>query len=113
MAGCCWCSRSASPSAPTIWEFPAGQIDSAAEADEAAIRATALRELREETGYELPPGGELIPMGYFFPSPGFTDEHSYLFLARGVVPSPLGPQYDENEADPRNAALSPWKKCGR
>ena len=37
-------------------------------------------------------------MGCFFSSPGFTDEHSYLFLARGVVPSPAGPSHDENEA---------------
>ena len=37
-------------------------------------------------------------MGCFFSSPGFTDEHSYLFLARGVVPSPHGPEHDANEA---------------
>jgi ADP-ribose pyrophosphatase len=84
------------PLRATLWEFPAGQIDSPA--GEETIRATACRELREESGYELPPGGELIPMGCFFSSPGFTDEHSYLFLARGVVPSPHGPEPDENEA---------------
>ena len=44
----------------------------------------ARRELREETGYELAPGGELVSLGYFFTSPGFTDEHCYLFLARPV-----------------------------
>lgn len=85
------------PIRATIWEFPAGQIDSATEQEEAALRETALRELREETGYELPEGGAFLPMGHFFPSPGFTDEHSHLFLARGVVPSAQGPQYDENE----------------
>jgi ADP-ribose pyrophosphatase len=81
-----------------LWEFPAGQIDTAGEADDATIRATALRELQEEAGYELAPGGELIPMGLFFSSPGFTDEHGHLFLARGVVPSPRGPSHDEAEA---------------
>lgn len=84
------------PIRATIWEFPAGQIDDQAEAD--AIRTTGLRELREESGHELARGGEITSLGYFFPSAGFTDEHSHLLLARPVVPSPLGPQHDENEA---------------
>ena len=84
------------PIRATIWEFPAGQIDDQAEAD--AIRTTGLRELREESGYELAPGGELISLGHFFPSAGFTDEHSHLLLARPVVASPRGDQHDENEA---------------
>jgi ADP-ribose pyrophosphatase len=79
-----------------IWEFPAGQIDDQAEAD--AIRATGLRELQEESGYELAPGGEIVSLGHFFPSSGFTDEHSHLVLARPVVPSPLGHKHDANEA---------------
>jgi len=87
------------PLRAALWEFPAGQIDDPAGPDDTGhIRATACRELREETGYELPPGGELIPMGCFFSSPGFTDEHSYLFLARGVIPSPAGSSHDENES---------------
>jgi ADP-ribose pyrophosphatase len=86
------------PVRATLWEFPAGQIDSAGEPDDATIRATALRELQEETGYELGPGGELLPMGMFFSSPGFTDEHGHLFLARGVVPSPGGSSHEEAEA---------------
>ena len=85
------------PVRATLWEFPAGQIDTAGEADEATIRAAALRELQEETGYELGAGGELIPMGLFFSSPGFTDEHGHLFLARGVIPSPRGSSHDEAE----------------
>jgi len=28
----------------------------------------------------------LIALGYFFSSPGFTDEHCYFFLARPVEP---------------------------
>jgi ADP-ribose pyrophosphatase len=93
------------PIRATIWEFPAGQIDDATEPD--AIRATASRELREEAGYELGPGGELIPLGCFFSSPGFTDEHGYLFLARGVVPSPGGASHDENEAIHEVRAFTP------
>jgi ADP-ribose pyrophosphatase len=95
------------PIRAAIWEFPAGQIDSAAEHDDATIRATACRELREETGYELGAGGELIPMGSYFSSPGFTDEHGYIFLARGVVPGAAGPSHDENEAINECRAFSP------
>lgn len=84
------------PIRATIWEFPAGQIDDHAEAD--AIRATGLRELREESGYELAPGGELVALGHFFPSAGFTDEHGHLLLARPVVPSAEGHAHDESEA---------------
>jgi ADP-ribose pyrophosphatase len=79
-----------------IWEFPAGQIDDVAEAD--AIRITGLRELREESGYELAAGGELISLGHFFPSSGFTDEHSHLLLARPVIASPRGNEPDAAEA---------------
>ena len=84
------------PIRATIWEFPAGQIDDLAEAD--AIRATGLRELREESGHELAAGGEVVALGHFFPSCGFTDEHSHLLLARPVVPSAHGHAPDESEA---------------
>jgi ADP-ribose pyrophosphatase len=93
------------PIRETIWEFPAGQIDDHAAPE--AIRDTALRELREEAGYELAPGGELISMGYFFPSAGFTDEHSHLFLARPVVEHPDGTDHDAGEAITECRAFSP------
>lgn len=83
------------PIRTTIWAFPAGQIDDSAEPD--AIRATGLRELREEAGHMLAPGGEVVALGHFFPSPGFTDEHSHLLLVRPVVPDPSGPEPDANE----------------
>lgn len=79
----------------TIWELPSGQIDSAAANaavaegvvadDSETIEQVALRELREEAGYELK-DAELIPLGHYFSSPGFTDERGYFFLARPVVP---------------------------
>ena len=72
------------PIRAAIWSMPAGQIDDNIEPNEKEIEAVALRELNEETGYELAPGGELISLGYFVTSPGFTDEHCYLFLARFV-----------------------------
>jgi 8-oxo-dGTP pyrophosphatase MutT (NUDIX family) len=84
------------PIGQAIWEMPSGQIDDH-NADEDKIRDTALRELREETGYELDLNGELISLGYFFSSPGFTDERGYFFLARPVQPCAEGPDRDEGE----------------
>ena len=72
------------PIRAAIWSMPAGQIDDNIEPDQKQIESVAVRELNEEAGYELAPGGELIPLGYFVTSPGFTDEHCYLFLARFV-----------------------------
>ncbi len=90
-----------------LWEFPAGQIDEKNSDDEGIIRATAVRELREETGYELPAGGEMVALGYFFTSQGFTDEHNHLFLARGVVLSAAGASHDENEGITDCQAFTP------
>ena len=80
-----------------LWEFPAGQIDEEDSSDEAVVRATAVRELREETGYEPAAGVEMVSLGYFFTSQGFTDEHNHLFLAKGVVPSKAGASHEESE----------------
>ena len=71
------------PIREAIWSMPAGQIDNP-EADEKGIEAVALRELHEETGYDLAPGGEAIPLGFFFTSVGLTDERCYFFLVRPV-----------------------------
>jgi ADP-ribose pyrophosphatase len=95
------------PVRATIWEFPAGQIDEATEHDDALIRATALRELREETGRELADGGELLPLGQFFSSVGFTDENAHLFLARPVRPHAAGLSPDEHEAITETGEFSP------
>jgi 8-oxo-dGTP pyrophosphatase MutT (NUDIX family) len=81
-----------------LWEFPAGQLDEEVADFAMGLEATARRELREETGWELPASGELIALGMFWPSAGFTDEQSHLFLARGVEPSEHGAQPDAHEA---------------
>jgi ADP-ribose diphosphatase len=86
------------PIQQTIWEVPAGQIDDESESDSDEIAAVALRELREETGFELAEGGDLIPLGDYFTSPGFTDERGYLFLARPVRESAAGHSHDESES---------------
>ena len=86
------------PIMATIWEFPAGQIDEATEHDPGVIEGTGLRELREEAGFELASGGKVVSLGHFFPSAGFTDEHSHLLLASPVIRSPLGSAHDNSEA---------------
>ena len=85
------------PIRQTIWEMPSGQIDDH-NADEENIKHVALRELREEAGYELAQRGELIPLGHYFTSPGFTDERGHFFLAHPVQPRKEGPERDEGES---------------
>jgi ADP-ribose pyrophosphatase len=86
------------PIRAAIWEMPAGQIDDATELDEKAIATVALREMREETGFNLASDGEMTPLGYFFSSPGFTDERGYFFLAHPVEQTAEGPAHDESES---------------
>jgi len=85
------------PIRQAIWEMPSGQVDDH-NADQDQIKATALRELREETGYELAPDGQVFSLGCYFSSPGFTDERGYFFLARPVRPCQEGPNCDEGES---------------
>jgi 8-oxo-dGTP pyrophosphatase MutT (NUDIX family) len=86
------------PIRQNIWQVPAGQIDDADDPTPAEIEAVALRELREETGFELTSNGLLISLGHYFSSPGFTDERGYLFLARPVQKSASGHAHDESES---------------
>jgi len=76
-----------------LWEFPAGQVDG--EVNPEAIRATALRELGEEAGVAC--RGELVSLGAFYSSAGFTDEQAHLFLATDVAPRAEGSAHDEHE----------------
>ncbi len=82
-----------------LWEIVAGQIDDVGHPhDGEVIRDTIERELAEEAGYGVVPGGEILPLGYYYTSPGYTDEHIYLFLARAVEPLPGGARPDDSEA---------------
>ena len=85
------------PIRQAIWETVSGQIDDH-NADQQEIKNVTLRELREEAGYELAKDGELIPLGHYFSSPGFTDERGYFFLARPVQRCKEGPARDEEES---------------
>ncbi|MDQ2919864.1 MAG: NUDIX hydrolase [Verrucomicrobiota bacterium] len=86
------------PVRAALWEVPAGQIDDGNDLEMAKIEKVALRELREETGYQLAARGELLSLGIYFSSPGFTDELAHLFLARDVELSKEGHAYDEAES---------------
>ena len=72
------------PVRTAIWEMPSGQIDPGDSGE--TIEQVALRELREEGGYQLAKDGKLIALGDYFSSPGLTDERGYFFLARPVEP---------------------------
>jgi 8-oxo-dGTP pyrophosphatase MutT (NUDIX family) len=75
--------------------MPSGQIDGPAHE---TVEQVALRELREEAGYELARDGELIALGHYFTSPGFTDERGYFFLARPVQKCKEASAGDEGES---------------
>lgn len=86
------------PVRATLWEVPGGQIDAKGDPAADSIAEVALRELREETGFELGEGGSLIPLGGYFTSPGFTDERCYFFLARPVRKCAAGHSHEESES---------------
>lgn len=62
-----------------LLEIPAGKRDVPGEPPD----VTAGRELEEETGMRA---RSLVPLCEFFNSAGFSDEHSYVFLADGLEP---------------------------
>jgi len=83
------------PIRTSIWEMPSGQIDGPGQETPEQV---ALRELREEAGYELGKNGELIALGQYFTSPGFTDERGYFFLAHPVEKCKERAAGDEGES---------------
>jgi ADP-ribose pyrophosphatase len=75
------------PLGKTFIEFPAGKKDP----NEIPL-ACAVRELREETGYEAQDWREV---GHFHPCIGYSNEVIHVFVARGL--SFVGVQRDEGE----------------
>lgn len=71
-----------------ILEAPAGTLNPGEDP-----LAAAHRELIEETGFQA---GVLIPRGFIYTTPGFTDERIHLYEARELTPSDLYHQ-DEDE----------------
>jgi ADP-ribose pyrophosphatase len=70
-----------------LWEIPAGRRDPGE-----VPEATAIRELREETGYSC---GVLRTLTWIWTTPGFTDEVIHLFLATDLVPGATAHEADE------------------
>jgi len=70
-----------------LLEVPAGKLDG----DEPP-QACAIREVEEETGFRP---GRLVPMGWIWTTPGFTDEKIWLFLALDLAPARQNLQADE------------------
>ncbi|HEX6153761.1 MAG TPA: NUDIX hydrolase [Solirubrobacterales bacterium] len=78
---------------PGVWVFPGGSLDEADGADEAGLRACALRELAEEAGIELEAGEELVHFTrWITPELIATRFDAWFFLA--LAPAHTPPQPD-------------------
>ena len=66
------------PLEKAIYEVPAGKLDKGED-----HRLCGIRELSEETGYTAE---SFEYLGYMYPSPGFADELTHLYLATGLTP---------------------------
>src|SRR3954467_2569796 len=78
---------------PGVWIFPGGSLDEADGAEEAGLRACAVRELAEEAGIELPAEEELVPFTrWITPELIATRFDAWFFLA--LAPAHTPPKAD-------------------
>jgi 8-oxo-dGTP pyrophosphatase MutT (NUDIX family) len=83
-----------------LLEVPAGKRD----VDGEPVEATAHRELAEEVGMTA---ARMDLLCEFYNSPGFCDEHTFLFLARDLSPCPSSAQgIEEHHMTIETAALA-------
>jgi ADP-ribose pyrophosphatase len=61
-----------------LWELPAGNVD-----DGESAEAAAARECEEEIGRSPT---RIVPLGAFFPTPGYCDEEMIFFHVSGLRP---------------------------
>jgi ADP-ribose pyrophosphatase len=71
-----------------LLEVPAGTLERGEEP-----AACAERECAEEAGYRP---RTLVPLGFLWTTPGFTDEKIWVFLGRDLEPAPRALDEDEN-----------------
>jgi ADP-ribose pyrophosphatase len=84
-----------------LLEVPAGTLNPGE-----APEACAERECAEEAGYRP---RTVVPLGFLWTTPGFTDERIWIFLGRDLDPAPQNLDDDENlsvERLPLGAALA-------
>ena len=86
----CLCANTATPLQRCFWRPPRAWC---VVEDSESPEECAQRELQEEIGYAA---SDFTKLGTFWPSPGFCDELMHAFLARGLVPSRLEADEDEN-----------------
>jgi len=75
------------PLEKAIYEIPAGKLDPNEE-----VEICGKRELLEETGATAQ---RFEYLGYMYPSPGFTDEVTHIYLATGLSFGTANPDEDE------------------
>lgn len=75
------------PIEQAIWEIPAGKLDKGEDPKNCGVR-----ELEEETGYKAK---EVVSLGYLYPSPGFANEVTHIFFAKGLSKGETNPDEDE------------------
>lgn len=66
----------------TLLELCAGTRELGPDGEPEDVASCAARELEEETGYRA---SNLAPLLSFYPSPGMSSEHMFVFVARGLV----------------------------
>lgn len=77
---------------PGVWVFPGGSVDECDGAEEAGLRACAMRELAEEAGIELPAEEELVPFSrWITPEVIATRFDAWFFLALAPAHTPPRP----------------------